>query len=196
MTTPDAPVAGEQSEKAATAKQEVDVSASLTGGKSAAPSAPRSNDQGQALASGAGPSSKTKAAPKASNAPKAKATPKAKAVPPPDYICHRCRQPGHFIKDCQGNKGNAPPPGYVCNRCQRPGHFINDCPDISKAKRSSSPPRPLAAGETDAAAAARGGRWVLVARQTVPPSGDERSPTKGWWRPNEFSRNSHDPTAR
>ena len=54
------------------------------------------------------------------------------AVPPPNYLCHRCNQPGHFIGDCPprledgagageaGSRGGGtrgrgvPARGYVC----------------------------------------------------------------------------------
>ncbi|KAG0287303.1 hypothetical protein BGZ96_008780 [Linnemannia gamsii] len=45
--------------------------------------------------------------------------------PPAGYICHRCNQPGHFVKECTAERVQR---GYVCNKCNFPGHLIKDCP--------------------------------------------------------------------
>ncbi|KAF9926854.1 GPI inositol deacylase [Linnemannia zychae] len=48
--------------------------------------------------------------------------------PPAGYICRRCNQPGHFVKECTAERVQRVPDGYVCNKCNQPGHFIKDCP--------------------------------------------------------------------
>ncbi|KAG0251811.1 hypothetical protein BGZ95_006806, partial [Linnemannia exigua] len=48
--------------------------------------------------------------------------------PPAGYICHRCNQPGHFVKECTAERVRRVPEGYVCNKCNQSGHYIKDCP--------------------------------------------------------------------
>ncbi|KAG0371220.1 GPI inositol deacylase [Mortierella sp. AD032] len=48
--------------------------------------------------------------------------------PPAGYICHRCNQPGHFVKECTAERVKRVPDGYVCNKCNQSGHYIKDCP--------------------------------------------------------------------
>ncbi|KAF9580674.1 hypothetical protein BGW38_002586 [Lunasporangiospora selenospora] len=59
--------------------------------------------------------------------------------PPEGYTCNKCQQQGHFIRDCPKFKEEttAPPEGYICKKCSQPGHFIRECP---KAKEESSTP--------------------------------------------------------
>ncbi|KAG0346826.1 hypothetical protein BG004_000747 [Podila humilis] len=55
---------------------------------------------------------------------------RAKGGLPEGYICRRCNQPGHFVKDCTAEI--AVPEGYVCNKCHQNGHFIRDCPLVKE----------------------------------------------------------------
>ncbi|KAF9547374.1 GPI inositol deacylase [Mortierella hygrophila] len=48
--------------------------------------------------------------------------------PPAGYICRRCNQPGHFVKECTAERVQRVPEGYICNKCNEPGHLIKDCP--------------------------------------------------------------------
>ncbi|KAI1309125.1 hypothetical protein EDD11_004136 [Mortierella claussenii] len=68
---------------------------------------------------------------------------RARNEPPAGYVCRRCNQPGHFIKDCtverqphssQGPSGNTNrlPEGYICNKCHQPGHHIRECPLVKE----------------------------------------------------------------
>ncbi|KAG0367058.1 hypothetical protein BGZ54_004483 [Gamsiella multidivaricata] len=53
--------------------------------------------------------------------------------PPTGYVCRRCNQPGHFIKDCTAERQpRGAPEGYICKKCSQPGHFIQDCPLIKE----------------------------------------------------------------
>ncbi|KAK9722796.1 hypothetical protein K7432_002418 [Basidiobolus ranarum] len=57
---------------------------------------------------------------------------------PPNYVCNKCKQPGHHIRDCPTHAESAsqgPPDDYVCKICQVPGHWIRDCP--KKAEEES-----------------------------------------------------------
>ncbi len=68
--------------------------------------------------------------------------PEAPKKPPKHYVCHKCQQGGHYIKDCPlviaenkareaSRKGSTPPEGYVCKKCNQPGHFIRECPQAT-----------------------------------------------------------------
>ena len=64
--------------------------------------------------------------------------------PSSDYICHACRQPGHWRDECtsagagggagaggagaHGAQRGPPPASYVCRKCNQPGHYIQECP--------------------------------------------------------------------
>ncbi|KAK3835889.1 MAG: CwfJ C-terminus 1-domain-containing protein-like protein, partial [Linnemannia elongata] len=48
--------------------------------------------------------------------------------PPAGYICRRCNQPGHFVKECTAERVQRIPEGYICNKCNQPGHLIKECP--------------------------------------------------------------------
>ncbi|CAG8450108.1 512_t:CDS:10 [Funneliformis mosseae] len=56
---------------------------------------------------------------------------------PPNYVCKKCKNPGHWIKDCPALKGSRvhksrPPSDYICNKCKQAGvHYIVNCPDYS-----------------------------------------------------------------
>eukprot|EP00948_MAST-09A_sp_MAST-9A-sp1_P001115 g1115.t1 len=52
-------------------------------------------------------------------------------VPPPDYVCNRCKQKGHYIADCP-MKGIIPPPNYICFACGQGGHYKQNCPLLKK----------------------------------------------------------------
>lgn len=71
--------------------------------------------------------------------------------PPAGYICHRCNQPGHFVKECTAERvpRTTMPEGYLCAKCRRPGHYIKDCPlikeemaarELAKANGADGPP--------------------------------------------------------
>ncbi|KAK3814259.1 MAG: CwfJ C-terminus 1-domain-containing protein-like protein [Benniella sp.] len=60
---------------------------------------------------------------------------------PEGYICRKCNEPGHLIKDCPKGRGDVPPDGYACNICHKPGHWIRDCPDADRKKRSAQQPQ-------------------------------------------------------
>lgn len=63
-------------------------------------------------------------------------------APKKGYVCKRCNEPGHYIKDCPKSQSNNVPEGYVCNICQKPGHFIRDCPDKQQQQpRSREQPK-------------------------------------------------------
>eukprot|EP00052_Salpingoeca_macrocollata_P027526 m.261725 g.261725 ORF g.261725 m.261725 type:complete len:698 (-) comp22752_c0_seq2:32-2125(-) len=76
--------------------------------------------------------------------------------PPAHYVCHKCKQPGHWIQDCPeladeraakasfaaatggtsgGGTAGGPPPGYVCRKCNVPGHFVQDCPELGRERQ-------------------------------------------------------------
>jgi len=48
--------------------------------------------------------------------------------PPRNYVCRRCKIPGHWLEDCTMKQPNRPPEGYICHRCNKPGHWIAQCP--------------------------------------------------------------------
>lgn len=55
--------------------------------------------------------------------------------PPPNYVCHKCHVPGHYIQDCPMQISiNRPPANYVCKKCNTPGHWIQECPLKTNAK--------------------------------------------------------------
>ncbi|KAI8811766.1 CwfJ C-terminus 1-domain-containing protein-like protein [Cladochytrium replicatum] len=72
--------------------------------------------------------------------------------PPPSYVCNKCKQGGHYIKDCPvlaGERANGDgdnrtrqsaklPDGYVCRICNEPGHHIRDCPDAVRNRWGNS----------------------------------------------------------
>ncbi|KAK4204880.1 hypothetical protein QBC40DRAFT_327345 [Triangularia verruculosa] len=78
---------------------------------------------------------------------------KMKVAVPGNYVCNRCRVPGHLIQDCptNGNKKFAikAPEDYTCVKCgKQAGHYVGDCPQKSSFSRGSrnikaeqSPPR-------------------------------------------------------
>ncbi|KAF9202808.1 hypothetical protein BGZ59_001971 [Podila verticillata] len=59
---------------------------------------------------------------------------RARGGPPDGYVCRRCNQPGHFVKDCTAERGV--PEGYICKKCNQPGHFIRDCPIVKEEQES------------------------------------------------------------
>lgn len=56
-----------------------------------------------------------------------------KQAPPEGYICKRCNQSGHFIRDCPTRDelgdtgGKKPKEGYICRACGSEKHLIEDC---------------------------------------------------------------------
>ncbi|KAI1092711.1 hypothetical protein F5B19DRAFT_190020 [Rostrohypoxylon terebratum] len=57
--------------------------------------------------------------------------------PPPQYVCKRCHQSGHWIQLCPTNLNpdwdSPPPPDYTCDICQKKGHhFATLCPQNQK----------------------------------------------------------------
>ncbi|KAI8594680.1 CwfJ C-terminus 1-domain-containing protein-like protein [Dissophora ornata] len=71
---------------------------------------------------------------------------RARNEPPSGYVCRRCNQPGHFIKDCTAEQegpsststtGNLPE-GYICNICHNPGHWIRDCPEAATRRATGT----------------------------------------------------------
>ncbi|KAJ3288588.1 hypothetical protein HDU79_004754 [Rhizoclosmatium sp. JEL0117] len=71
--------------------------------------------------------------------PDAKKKSSSSSAPPSHYVCHACKQPGHWIADCparqapRGTPSGPPPDDYVCNICKEKGHYISACP--SKAAK-------------------------------------------------------------
>ncbi|KAG0340423.1 hypothetical protein BG000_011982 [Podila horticola] len=59
---------------------------------------------------------------------------RARGGPPDGYVCRRCNQPGHFVKDCTAERGV--PEGYICKKCNQPGHFIRDCPMVKEEQET------------------------------------------------------------
>ncbi|KAG0214875.1 GPI inositol deacylase [Mortierella sp. NVP41] len=57
--------------------------------------------------------------------------------PPAGYVCRRCNQPGHYVKDCVNER--AVPDGYICNKCRQPGHLLRDCPEGYVCAKCSVP---------------------------------------------------------
>jgi len=77
-------------------------------------------------------------------------------IPPEGYVCRRCNQGGHYIRDCptkyeKGDTGGKkPPPGYVCRGCASELHLIDDCPVVQQSrqereerKRRDGPPKDI-----------------------------------------------------
>jgi E3 ubiquitin-protein ligase RBBP6 len=67
-----------------------------------------------------------------------------------------------------------PPPNYICHRCNQPGHFINQCPtngdpsfDIPKVKKPTGIPRmylkPVAGGDSRPSLILPGGQFAVMA---------------------------------
>jgi len=56
-----------------------------------------------------------------------------------DNTCHRCRQSGHYAKDCPSTKKtSAGATPMSCRVCQKSGHKAADCP---KNKQKAQPPK-------------------------------------------------------
>ncbi|SRR5258706_5878437 len=77
-------------------------------------------------------------------------------TPPEGYVCRRCDQGGHYIRDCptkyeKGDTGGKkPPPGYVCRGCASELHLIDDCPVVQQnrqerdeRRRKDGPPKDI-----------------------------------------------------
>ncbi|EGF77518.1 hypothetical protein BATDEDRAFT_91726 [Batrachochytrium dendrobatidis JAM81] len=69
---------------------------------------------------------------------------KRQRAPPDTYVCHRCKQPGHWKDDCtmeqaqhQRSSGTLPD-GYVCKICNVPGHHIRECPEANHNRLDQS----------------------------------------------------------
>lgn len=80
---------------------------------------------------------------------------KPRRPPPETYVCNRCGQPGHWIKECTApSTANTPPPGYKCNKCGGTDHYIRECPEIQKERNerssSSKPPAGYVCKKCDA----------------------------------------------
>lgn len=70
-----------------------------------------------------------------------------KDVPPSGYLCKKCSEPGHYIKDCPVLKeemaargqqqqqahgpNDVPPPDYTCVKCGTKGHYVRNCTQYS-----------------------------------------------------------------
>lgn len=68
-----------------------------------------------------------------------------KDVPPSGYLCKKCSEPGHYIKDCPVLKeeiaargqqqahgpNDVPPPDYTCVKCGTKGHYVRNCTQSS-----------------------------------------------------------------
>ncbi|KAF9144130.1 hypothetical protein BGX30_013668 [Mortierella sp. GBA39] len=63
--------------------------------------------------------------------------------PPAGYICRRCNQPGHFVKECTAERVQRVPEGYICNKCNEPGHLIKDCPLLKEEMAAREQAREL-----------------------------------------------------
>ncbi|EOD25297.1 hypothetical protein EMIHUDRAFT_237941, partial [Emiliania huxleyi CCMP1516] len=61
-------------------------------------------------------------------------------VPPTGYLCHNCRQPGHWIGDCPLPRQSKRPRDD--EMCSSPGHFIADCPLAPRERAAERPPPP------------------------------------------------------
>lgn len=56
-----------------------------------------------------------------------------------EYICNKCNNPGHHIRECPELKdpnkkfgARKPPKNYVCNKCKQAGvHYIINCPEYT-----------------------------------------------------------------
>lgn len=70
-----------------------------------------------------------------------------RSKPPEGYVCKRCQQTDHFIRDCptkdeRGDTGGRkPPPGYVCRACASEAHLIDDCPVVAQGRQGREPRR-------------------------------------------------------
>jgi hypothetical protein len=64
-----------------------------------------------------------------------------KQTPHEGYVCRRCNQGGHYIRDCptkyeRGDTGGKKPPsGYVCRGCASELHLIDDCPVVQQNRQ-------------------------------------------------------------
>ncbi|CAO3567360.1 unnamed protein product [Mortierella alpina] len=82
---------------------------------------------------------------------------RARNEPPAGYVCNRCGQPGHFIKECTVERqNNRVPEGYICNKCHEPGHLIRDCPLIKEENAAKA--AAAAAGGAGGTTGGAGGR--------------------------------------
>ena len=57
------------------------------------------------------------------------------AVPGPDYVCHRCGRPGHWLQHCP-EKDN---PDFARHRVQKRGHGVphDTCVEVNQVRTSS-----------------------------------------------------------
>ncbi|EOD39161.1 hypothetical protein EMIHUDRAFT_251473 [Emiliania huxleyi CCMP1516] len=67
-------------------------------------------------------------------------TARGSEVPPESYVCHNCRQPGHWIANCPlPRQSKRPRDDAICNV---PGHFVADCPLAPRERAAERPPPP------------------------------------------------------